>query len=82
LLATFPEPERLQITRARTLISDAIMSEIQFEDPKAQDSFENAVRHQIVMVCQNLRISLILIDHLMYLYNDALAAGKITPGIF
>src|SRR5277367_1705332 len=82
LLATFPEPERLQITHSRTLISNAIMSEIQFEDPKAQDSFETAVHHQIVAICQNLRINLILIDHLMHLYNDALASGKITPGIF
>ena len=81
LLATFPESERLQITRSRALISNAVMSEIQFEDPRAQDSFENAVRHQIVMVCQNLRISLTLVDHLMHLYNDALASGKITPGI-
>lgn len=58
------------------------MSEIQYKDPKAPESFENAVRHQIVIICQNLCISLILVDHLMYLCNDVLASAKITPGMF
>ena len=58
------------------------MSEVQHEDPKAQESFENAVHHEIVKICHTLCISLLIIDHLMHMYNNALASGKVTPGAF
>ena len=58
------------------------MSEIQHKDPNAQESFEDAVRHQIVKICQDLHISLLIIDRLMHMYNDAITAGKVTPGMF
>lgn len=63
-------------------MTHSILSEIQYEDPKAHESFLENVRHQIVVKCQDIRISLVLVDHLMYLYNDAVTAGKITPGMF
>ena len=55
------------------------MYDIQQEDPSAQTSFEETVRHQIVLGCQRLRITLVIIDKLMTLYNDAVSAGKINP---
>ena len=80
LLDTFNETERKAVIRAKEVVTNKIMTEVQYEDPKAQESFEAAVRHQIVMVCHNLRISLCLVEHLMALYNDAVTAGKISPG--
>ena len=81
-MSTFLDLDRGSITRAREMMSNLVMNEVQHEDPKAQESFEAAVRHQIVMNCQNLRISLVLLDGLMHMYNDAVSAGKITPGFF
>jgi hypothetical protein len=57
------------------------MYDIQQEDPSAQTSFEETVRHQIVLGCQRLRITLVIIDKLMTLYNDAVSAGKINPSV-
>ena len=80
LLETFNDTERKSVMRAKEVLTNQIMAEVQFEDPKAQDSFETVVRHQVVMVCQNLRVSLCLLDHLMCLYNDAVTSGKTLPG--
>ena len=57
------------------------MYDIQQEDPAAQTSFEDTVHHQIVLGCQRLRITLVIIDKLMALYNDAVSAGKINPSV-
>jgi len=57
------------------------MYDIQQEDPSAQTSFEETIRHQIVLGCQRLRITLVIIDKLMNMYNDAVSAGKINPSV-
>jgi len=57
------------------------MYDIQQEDPSAQTSFEETVRHQIVLGCQRLCITLVIIDNLMNLYNDAVSAGKINTSV-
>ena len=57
------------------------MYDIQQEDPSAQTSFEETIRHQIVLGCQRLRITLVIIDNLMNLYNDTVSAGKINPSV-
>jgi hypothetical protein len=52
------------------------MSELIDEDVKAQESFDDSVRHQIVIQCQRLRVHLSLIDRLMSIYNQSVASAK------
>jgi hypothetical protein len=73
--------DRDTITRARELISNEVMSELQYEDTAAQTSFENIVRHQLVTYCQRIRVHLLVVNCLMSYYHDAVAAGKITPSV-
>jgi hypothetical protein len=79
LIGVLSDLDRDSLIRARELITDLVMSEIQHEDPKGQSSFEDAVRHQIVASCQRIRILLLVTDQLMGMYNDAVTTGKITP---
>jgi hypothetical protein len=62
------------VKRARDVLSDVIMSEIIDEDPKAQESFSDSLRHQIVITCQRLRVYLHLTDRLMDLFNQSIAS--------
>lgn len=57
------------------------MFELQIEDITADQTFQDNLRHRIVANCQQLRLSLILINKLMSLYNDAVTAGKINPSV-
>jgi hypothetical protein len=70
--------DRDSIKRARDVLSDVIMSEIIDEDPKAQESFNDSVRHQIVITCQRLRVYLHLVDRLMDLYNQSFTIASKT----
>ena len=67
--------------RAYDLVSNEVMYDIQQEYPSAQTSFEETVHQQIVLGCQRLRITLVIIDKLMNMYNDAVSAGKINPSV-
>lgn len=82
LIGVLSDLDRDSLARARELITNSVMSEIQHEDPHGQSSFENAVRHQIVASCQRIRILLLVTDQLMAMYNDAITSGKTTPGRF
>jgi hypothetical protein len=68
---------RSSVKRARDVISDAVMSELIDEDVKAQESFIDSVRHQIVVHCQRLRVHLTLIDRLMGIYNQSVVPVKV-----
>ena len=57
------------------------MEAVQREDPKAQSSLEDAIRHQIVTHCQRIRVHLLIVNSLMSYYNDAVAARKATPAV-
>ncbi|KAF8816870.1 hypothetical protein BYT27DRAFT_7247755 [Phlegmacium glaucopus] len=61
------------IERARNIVTDSIMAEIGHEDPQGHIEFEHAVRHQIVSFCQRIRASLLVVDHLMVIYNTSVA---------
>ena len=61
---------------SRDVLSDVIMSEIIDEDPKAQESFSDSLRHQIVITCQRLRVYLHLADRLMDLFNQSIASSS------
>jgi hypothetical protein len=82
LIGVLSDFDRDSLTRARELITNSVLNEIQHEDPLGQSSFENALRHQIVASCQRIRIHLLVTDQLMTMYNDAVTSGKITPGCF
>lgn len=70
----FSAIDRDAIKRARDILADTTMSEIIDEDSKAQESFNDSLRHQIVITCQRLHVHLHLIDRLMVLYNQAAAS--------
>lgn len=70
------QANRALVKDARSVISDATMIELLAEDPKAHLSYEDGVRHQIVVNCQHLRIHLNVIDHLMGLYNLSVGSAK------
>lgn len=67
---------RSSVKRARDVISDVVMAELIDEDVKAQESFIDSVRHQIVVHCQRLRVHLTLIDRLMGIYNQSVVPAK------
>jgi hypothetical protein len=64
------------IKRAQAILSDTTMSELIDEDPKAHESLNDALRHQVVVSCQRLRVYLEVIDRLMAIYNQSVASSK------
>jgi hypothetical protein len=66
--------DRDAVKRAQDLIADVVISELVAEDPSSQDAFQNSLRHQVVLACQSLRVSLIIIDKLMSMYNNSISS--------
>jgi hypothetical protein len=59
------------VARARDVVSNSIMAEISKEDPQGHDEYKDAVRHHIVATFQRLRLLLLVLDHLMEIYNSS-----------
>jgi hypothetical protein len=66
------EAARAAILRGRDILSDPLISELNNDNPQAQESFQNSLRYQVVVSCQRLHVLLQLIDRLMELYNQSL----------
>lgn len=64
------------IQRTRDILSNAVIADLIVEDPKSLESFHSATRHQIIVICQSLRLYLVLIDHLMDIVNQSSASAK------
>ncbi|KAF8805164.1 hypothetical protein BYT27DRAFT_7258268 [Phlegmacium glaucopus] len=64
------------IKHACDIVFDSIVSKIIDEDPKAQEAFDDALCHQIVVTCQCLHIYLQLADRLMDTYNQSISSPK------
>jgi gamma-glutamyl:cysteine ligase YbdK (ATP-grasp superfamily) len=50
------------------------MSELINEDDRAHEAFNDALRHQVVVASQHIRVHLRVVDRLMDLYNKSIAA--------
>ena len=61
------------LKRARDVVMNATMAELMNEDPHGPTAFRDAVRQQIIALCTRLRVSLVIIDHLMALANSLMA---------
>lgn len=59
------------VARARDIVSNSIMAEISKEDPQGHNEYKDAVRHHIVATFQRLRLYLLVLDHLMEIYNSS-----------
>jgi hypothetical protein len=64
------------IKKARAVVTDATIAEIMNEDPDGPTAYRDAVRQQIVALCTRLRISLVIINHLMALANSLSSAAS------
>src|ERR1700719_4228501 len=62
--------DRQIIQKARDVVSNATMVEIMNEEPHGPSAFRDAVRQQVLALCTRLRISLVIIDQLMALFNS------------
>ena len=65
----FNGPDKDFVERARDVVSNSIMSEIAQEDPQGHNEYKDAVRHHIVATFQRLRLLLLVLDHLVEIYN-------------
>lgn len=61
------------LKKARDVLTNATMTELMNEEPHGPVAFRDAVRQQIVALCTRLRVSLVIIDHLMALANSLTA---------
>jgi hypothetical protein len=66
------EADRAAILRGRDILSNPLISELNNDNPQAQELFQNSLRYQVVVSCQRLHVLLQLIDRLMKLYNQSL----------
>ncbi|KAF8799678.1 hypothetical protein BYT27DRAFT_7342857 [Phlegmacium glaucopus] len=68
----FPEnTEQDILQRSRNLIVDSVIDEITREDPQGHTEYQQSIRHHVVAFCQRIRVSLLVVDHLMALYNTS-----------
>ena len=63
--------DRETIQRACDIVFDSTISELVTEDTKATAALQDALRHQVVVVGQQLSVALRIIDFLMDLYNKS-----------
>ena len=57
------------VSRAREVVTNAIMAEIAKEDQQGHTEYRDAIRHQIVASFHRLRLSLLVLDTLIEAYN-------------
>ena len=67
-----PDPETIK--RSRNIVNNAVMQELEEEDPSSSDIYRKVLRHHIISACQHLRVSLFTVETLMSLYSEH--AGK------
>lgn len=58
------------IDKARTILNNAVMQEIEREDPLSADAYANVIRSHIISSFQHLKVSLFTLETLMTLYNE------------
>jgi hypothetical protein len=56
--------------KARDIINNAIMQELEHENSSTADIYENVLRRHIISNCQHLRVCLSTIENLMKLFNE------------
>jgi hypothetical protein len=59
------------IHRACDIVFNPTMSELVREDAKATTSLQDALRHQVVVISQQVHVCLQVLDYLMDLYNKS-----------
>jgi hypothetical protein len=72
--------DRETIQHACDIIFNPTMSELVDEDVKAAEAFQDALRHQVVVTVQQIRVTLQVIDFLMELYNKSRAVTSSSEG--
>jgi hypothetical protein len=58
------------IDKARTILNNAVMQELEQEIPDSESAYANIIRSHIISCYQHLRVSLFTIETLMTLYNE------------
>ena len=64
------------IRHARDAIANTLIQQITTGDSTHQESFREAIRHQIVVISQRLRVDLVMIDRLLFVYNETLPSDS------
>ena len=64
------------IRHARDIIADALIQQITTGDSTHQESFREAIHHQITVISQRLRVDLVMIDRLLFVYNETLPSDS------
>ena len=64
------------IRHARDVIADALIQQITTGDSTHQESFREAIRHQIAVISQRLHVDLVMIDRLLFVYNETLPSDS------
>jgi hypothetical protein len=58
------------INKARDIINNATMQELEQENSSTADIYEDVLRRHIISNCQHLRVCLFAIENLMSLFNE------------
>jgi hypothetical protein len=58
------------IKKARDIIHNSTMQELEQESSSTADVYENVLRRHILSNCQHLRVCLFTIENLMSLFNE------------
>lgn len=64
------EPDSNVLSKARTILNNAVMQELEQEDPFSETAYANIIRSHIISCYQHLKVSLFTIETLMTLYNE------------
>src|SRR5271155_6040245 len=64
------------IRHARDIIADPLVQQITTANSTLQESFREAIRHQIAIISQRLRVDLVMIDRLLFVYNETLPSDS------
>jgi hypothetical protein len=58
------------LDKARTILNNAVMQDLEQEIPDSESAFANIIRSHIISCYQHLRVSLFTIETLMAFYNE------------
>ena len=58
------------LSKACTILNNAVMQELEQEDPVSETAYANIIRSHIISSFQHLKVSLFTIETLMTLYNE------------
>lgn len=64
------------VKQAHDLVSNIVIKELEKENTGTPTAFQDAVRYQIVANCQTLRITLLVMNQLMSVYNDSIESKE------